>query len=54
MKGNAWTITGNTGSNSPEDGFQTHEIREGWGTENIFRNNTARVNGPGDDFAPIG
>jgi hypothetical protein len=51
VKGNNWTIDSNTGTNSPQDGFQTHEILHGWGTGNIFRNNTANVNGPGYGFA---
>ncbi|WP_251044861.1 nitrous oxide reductase family maturation protein NosD [Arthrobacter sp. ISL-5] len=47
VKGRGWTIEGNTGRNSPRDGFQTHEIIDGWGTGNVFRNNLAEVNGPG-------
>jgi hypothetical protein len=51
VKGRGWTIAENSGTNSPEDGFQTHEIVDGWGTENVFRNNTAEVNGPGFGYA---
>jgi hypothetical protein len=51
VKGNDWTIAGNRGSNSPGDGFQTHEILEGWGTGNRFSGNVAQVNGPGFGFA---
>ncbi|WP_052274465.1 right-handed parallel beta-helix repeat-containing protein [Arthrobacter sp. L77] len=47
VKGRGWLIDGNTGANSPQDGFQTHEIVDGWGTENVFRDNEAQVNGPG-------
>ena len=47
VKGKGWRIERNTGKNSPLDGFQTHEIVDGWGTENVFRDNTAEVNGPG-------
>ncbi|WP_411374326.1 nitrous oxide reductase family maturation protein NosD [Arthrobacter sp. MPF02] len=47
VKGRGWRIEGNTGRNSPQDGFQTHEIVDGWGTENVFHNNVAEVNGPG-------
>lgn len=47
VKGKGWRIEGNTGRNSPRDGFQTHEIADGWGTDNIFRDNVAEVNGPG-------
>lgn len=45
IKGNDWLIEGNTGTNSKGDGFQTHEIQDGWGTNNVFRNNTANLNG---------
>jgi hypothetical protein len=51
VKGNGWLIENNTGQNSPLDGFQTHEILDGWGTDNIFRGNTATVNGPGVGFS---
>ncbi|TFD53170.1 hypothetical protein E3T46_04285 [Cryobacterium sp. Hh11] len=51
IKGNGWVIDSNTGTNSLRDGFQTHEILDGWGTDNIFRNNTAAVNGPGFGYS---
>ena len=51
VKGNDWTIDNNSGTNSPVDGFQTHEIVDGWGTGNVFRNNTAEVNGPGFGYS---
>ena len=51
VKGNDWLIEGNAGTNSPMDGFQTHEILDGWGTDNVFRANTATVNGPGFGFS---
>ena len=50
-KGSDWQIVDNVGVNSPQDGFQMHEIVEGWGTGNVFRGNTAEVNGPGFGFA---
>ena len=50
VKGNDWTITGNTGVNSVKDGFQVHQVYPGWGTGNIFRDNDAQVNGPGHGF----
>ena len=55
VKGNNWTISGNTGANSPEDGFQTHQVADGWGRANTFTGNTAEVNGPGFGFhlAPV-
>jgi hypothetical protein len=51
VKGNGWLIEGNTGSGSPADGFQTHEILDGWGTDNVFRKNTADLDGPGLGFS---
>jgi hypothetical protein len=50
-KGNDWLIEGNVGTNSPMDGFQMHHILDGWGTGNVFRDNTATVNGKGHGFA---
>ncbi|MBD8660209.1 right-handed parallel beta-helix repeat-containing protein [Frigoribacterium sp. CFBP 8754] len=51
VKGNGWTIEGNTGTASSMDGFQTHELLEGWGTDNVFSGNTAAVDGPGFGFS---
>jgi len=51
VKGNDWLIENNVGRNSIQDGFQTHEILDGWGTGNVFRGNTAEVNGPGFGFS---
>jgi hypothetical protein len=51
VKGRGWLIEGNTGSNSADDGFQTHEILDGWGTDNVFRANTANLTGPGLGFS---
>jgi hypothetical protein len=51
VKGNGYLIEGNTGVNSPGDGFQTHEIIDGWGTDNVFRDNHAEVNGPGFGYS---
>lgn len=50
VKGNNWLIQGNTGRHSPGDGFQTHEIIDGWGTGNVFKDNNAQVDGPGWAF----
>lgn len=50
VKGNHWTISGNTGTNAPVDGFQTHEIVDGWGTDNTFDGNAADVGGSGYGF----
>jgi parallel beta-helix repeat protein len=51
VKGDGWVISGNTGTNSPNDGFQTHQIVKGMGTDNVFSNNVAHVNGPGYGFS---
>jgi hypothetical protein len=51
VKGNDWLIEGNTGIDSYLDGFQVHNVEEGWGRGNVFRNNTAQVNGSGFGFA---
>jgi len=50
VKGNEWTITGNTGVDSIKDGFQVHQVYPGWGVGNVFRDNDAQVNGPGHGF----
>ncbi|GGN33115.1 hypothetical protein GCM10011578_072620 [Streptomyces fuscichromogenes] len=50
IKGNDWLIKGNVGRHSREDGFQTHQILDGWGTGNVFQGNTAQVDGPGYGF----
>lgn len=51
VKGNDWLIEGNVGLRSPQDGFQTHEIVDGWGTRNVFRANVATVDGPGFGYS---
>jgi hypothetical protein len=55
VKGNGWTIEGNTGRTTPGDGYQTHEVVKGWGTNNVFKANLAEVSGPGWGFhlAPV-
>lgn len=47
VKGNNWTITGNTGMDSNQDGFSVHQVYAGWGIGNVFKKNRATVNGPG-------
>jgi hypothetical protein len=51
VKGNDWVIEGNTGSGSPKDGFQTHQVVDGWGTGNVFAGNTAHLGDQGVAFA---
>jgi hypothetical protein len=41
VKGNSWLIQGNKGTNSMLDGYQTHNVEDGWGTDNVFSGNTA-------------
>lgn len=43
VKGNDWTITGNVGRASPLDGFQTHDVYDGWGTRNVFSGNSGSL-----------
>lgn len=49
-KGNQWTIIGNVGERSIQDGFSVHEVARGWGLQNVFRANQAAVDGPGFGF----
>lgn len=43
VKGNDWTITGNHGVHSIQDGFSTHQLLNGWGTDNTFSDNTVQL-----------
>jgi hypothetical protein len=54
VKGNGWLVEDNVGTSSPQDGFQVHEVVTGWGRANVFRGNTARVDGPGFGFHAAG
>jgi hypothetical protein len=47
VKGNHWTITGNTGTHSIGNGLSDHQVYDGWGLGNVFTGNTLNVNGPG-------
>jgi hypothetical protein len=51
VKGNAWTIDSNHGENSPENGYETHNILQEWGDYNLFTNNSGAVNGSGYGIA---
>jgi len=42
-KGNEWRISGNEGHHTPLDGFQTHDVEDGWGTRNVFAGNTGSL-----------
>lgn len=50
IKGNGWTVTGNSGRQSLKDGFQVHRVYAGWGVGNVFAGNQAEVDGPGFGF----
>lgn len=50
IKGNGYTVSGNTGSVSPRDGFQAYSVLAGWGYNNTFAGNAADVQGPGYGF----
>ncbi|MDT0277359.1 right-handed parallel beta-helix repeat-containing protein [Blastococcus goldschmidtiae] len=41
IKGNDWRIEGNSGITSPTDGFQVHDVADGWGRGNVFSGNRA-------------
>lgn len=47
VKGNEWTVSGNTGVDSIGSGFSVHQVYAGWGLDNVFRANRITVNGPG-------
>jgi hypothetical protein len=47
VKGNDWTVEGNTGIDSWENGYEVHQVYPGWGYGNVFQDNRAEVNGSG-------
>ncbi|MGK5172473.1 hypothetical protein [Geodermatophilus sp. CPCC 205761] len=52
VKGNGWVVEGNVGTSSPEDGFQVHEVVDGWGRDVVFAGNrVGRVAGYGINVA---
>ncbi|WP_255491796.1 MULTISPECIES: nitrous oxide reductase family maturation protein NosD [unclassified Actinotalea] len=46
VKGNDWTIRDNVGHGTPMDGFQTHDVYEGWGEQNEFLDNEGSLDDP--------
>ncbi len=50
IKGNEYTVTGNTGAVSLRDGFQAYEALSGWGWNNTFSDNVADVQSTGYGF----
>jgi hypothetical protein len=47
VKGNGWLISANRGSRAPVDGYQVHEILDGWGYRNLFSANISAVDAGG-------
>ncbi|MFW6695550.1 sheath polysaccharide-degrading enzyme [Streptomyces sp. MAR4 CNX-425] len=45
IKGNDVLVEGNTGTRTTNDGFQTHEVQDGWGCHAVFRDNHADLTG---------
>jgi hypothetical protein len=50
VKGNRYVIADNVGTDTYLDGFQTHEVVDGWGDDNVFSGNVANVNANGYGF----
>ena len=46
VKGNDWKISGNVGRHAPLDGFQTHDVEDGWGTRNTFSGYSGSLDDP--------
>lgn len=53
VKGNGWLVVDNAGTGSLGDGFQTHEIIEGWGNANLFAGNSAADIGRAPERTPV-
>lgn len=45
IKGNGYTVTGNRGTRTTNDGFQTHSQFPGWGCGTVFRGNDSDLTG---------
>lgn len=45
VKGNGYTVVGNTGVHTTNDGFQTHSQYDGWGCGTVFRGNSSDLTG---------
>jgi hypothetical protein len=54
VKGNGWLIEANRGTNAPGsallDGYQVHQVVDGWGQANVFRANVGDVDAKGYGF----
>lgn len=53
VKGNDVLVEGNTGRNTTNNGFETHQQQDGWGCGTVFRGNHADLTGAsgGNQFA---
>ena len=47
IKGNGYTVTGNSGSTTKLDALQVHNVLDGWGRDNTFAGNTVQGGVPG-------
>lgn len=47
VKGNGYTVTGNSGSDTKLDALQVHNVLDGWGRDNAFAGNTVLGGVPG-------
>lgn len=47
VKGNGYTVTGNSGSGTKLDALQVHNVLDGWGRDNAFSGNTVQGGVPG-------
>ncbi|MFG1807382.1 right-handed parallel beta-helix repeat-containing protein [Streptomyces sp. NPDC049040] len=45
IKGNGYTVSGNRGTRTTDDGFQTHSQYPGWGCGTVFRANSSDLTG---------
>jgi hypothetical protein len=42
VKGNGWSVVDNVGTGSTADGFQVHEVVDGWGRDTVFSGNKVK------------
>ena len=54
VKGNAWTVKGNHGSLTPQDGFQVHVEAPGWGRGNEVAGNSGDLGADGEYGVRVG
>lgn len=47
VKGNGYTVAGNSGSTTGLDALQVHSVLDGWGRDNVFSDNTVLGGVPG-------